>query len=85
MHLLFVLWYAVDQPAGTGYSYVENSKYVHSGQQAAAQIVTFLQNFYSVFPEYERTDLYVAGESFAGIWIPYLVGRQLAQGLASGY
>ena len=63
----------VDQPAGTGYSYVSGSHFVHSGSEAAQQIVTFLHNFYEIFPEYERMDLYIAGESFAGIWIPYLV------------
>lgn len=64
----------LDQPAGTGYSYVNGRHFVHSGDEAAQQIITFLRNFYDVFPEYERMDLYIAGESFAGIWIPYLVG-----------
>ena len=48
---------AVDQPAGTGYSYVRNQKYVHSGEEAAEQIVTFLKNFYEVFPEYAKMDV----------------------------
>lgn len=64
--------YLVDQPAGTGYSYVSKGKYVKSGEDAAKHVVTFLRNFYEVFPEYSKMDTYIAGESFAGIWIPYL-------------
>ena len=52
---------------------MSGSHYVHSGTEAAQQIITFLHNFYEIFPEFERMDLYIAGESFAGIWIPYLV------------
>lgn len=73
----------MDQPAGTGYSYTNSHRYVHSGTEAAQQIVTFLHNFYTVFPEFERMDLYVAGESFAGIWIPYLVCASIAWPMAS--
>lgn len=65
----------VDQPAGTGYSYVSKGKYVKSGEDAARHVVTFLRNFYDVFPEYEKMDTYIAGESFAGIWIPYLANE----------
>lgn len=51
---------------------MSKGKYVHSGQEAAEQIINFLSNFYTIFPEYAKMDLYIAGESFAGIWIPYL-------------
>ena len=61
----------VDQPVGTGYSYAQTDSYVHDISQAASQFVTFLDNFYQVFPELKNTDVYLSGESFAGQYIPY--------------
>lgn len=61
----------VDQPAGTGLSYVPTDGYVHELSQAAAELVTFLEHFYEVFPELRRQDTYLAGESYAGQYIPY--------------
>ncbi|KJA29785.1 hypothetical protein HYPSUDRAFT_31784 [Hypholoma sublateritium FD-334 SS-4] len=61
----------VDQPVGTGFSYTSSDKYVHTMEEAQVQIIQFLKNFYEVFPEYKNVDTYLAGESFAGQWIPY--------------
>lgn len=62
----------VDQPVGTGFSYVDTNSYVHELDEMAEQMVTFLKDFFKIFPEYEHTELYVAGESYAGQWIPYI-------------
>ncbi|KAI0399336.1 Alpha/Beta hydrolase protein [Xylaria palmicola] len=62
----------VDNPVGTGFSYVDTNSFVHELDEMAAQFVTFLEKWYSLFPEYERDDLYIAGESFAGQHIPYI-------------
>ncbi|SCZ90680.1 BZ3500_MvSof-1268-A1-R1_Chr1-3g02143 [Microbotryum saponariae] len=62
----------VDQPAGTGYSYVSTNKYVHEMDEAANHVVEFMTRFYTVFPEFQRHDTYLAGESFAGQYIPYI-------------
>ncbi|TFK43895.1 Alpha/Beta hydrolase protein [Crucibulum laeve] len=61
----------VDQPAGTGFSYTSTDKYVHNMDDASKQFLEFLRNFYLVFPEYQHMDTYLAGESFAGQWIPF--------------
>ncbi|KAF8806260.1 pheromone-processing carboxypeptidase KEX1 [Phlegmacium glaucopus] len=61
----------VDQPAGTGFSYTSTDRYVHTTDVAQQQFMEFLKNFYDVFPEYKTMDTYLAGESFAGQWIPY--------------
>ncbi|KAH9045309.1 alpha/beta-hydrolase [Lactarius pseudohatsudake] len=61
----------IDQPAGTGFSYTSTDRYAHDLNEASDQFMEFLRNFYSVFPEYRTMDTYIAGESFAGQYIPY--------------
>ncbi|KAF8969392.1 pheromone-processing carboxypeptidase KEX1 [Flammula alnicola] len=71
----------IDQPAGTGFSYTSTDKYVHTMDVAQQNIIEFLKNFYSVFPEYKNVDTYLAGESFAGQWIPYYADAILSSTL----
>ncbi|KAI9024105.1 Alpha/Beta hydrolase protein [Hyaloraphidium curvatum] len=63
----------VDQPVGVGYSYADPPAYMHTEEEVATEFYNFLVNFMAAFPEYLRSDLYFAGESFAGIYIPYIV------------
>ncbi|KAK0626294.1 pheromone-processing carboxypeptidase KEX1 [Immersiella caudata] len=62
----------VDNPVGTGFSYVDTDSYVHELDEMANQFVTFLEKWFALFPEYEHDDLYFAGESYAGQYIPYI-------------
>ncbi|KAL9604963.1 MAG: hypothetical protein Q9219_000151 [cf. Caloplaca sp. 3 TL-2023] len=62
----------VDNPVGTGYSYVDTDSYVTELTQMADQMVQFLEKFFGLFPEYTTNDLYIAGESYAGQHIPYI-------------
>ncbi|KAI0431717.1 Alpha/Beta hydrolase protein [Xylaria sp. FL1042] len=62
----------VDNPVGTGFSYVDTNSYVHELDEMASQFITFLEKWYRLFPEYEGDDIYIAGESFAGQHIPYI-------------
>ncbi|GAA5850271.1 hypothetical protein JCM8547_001073 [Rhodosporidiobolus lusitaniae] len=62
----------LDQPAGTGYSYVNKGDDVRELADAARHVVTFLSNFYRIFPEFAAMDTYIAGESYAGQYIPYI-------------
>lgn len=47
----------VDNPVGTGFSYVDTDSYVHELDEMADQFVTFLEKFYALFPEYEHDDV----------------------------
>ncbi|KAJ3483524.1 hypothetical protein NLJ89_g12056 [Agrocybe chaxingu] len=67
----------IDQPAGTGFSYTSTDQYIHTIDVAQAQLLTFLKNWYDVFPEYKNMDTYIGGESFAGQWIPYFADAML--------
>ncbi|KAE8454090.1 Cell death protease [Mollisiaceae sp. DMI_Dod_QoI] len=51
--------------------HISNS-YVHELPDMANQFVTFLEKWFTLFPEYEHDDLYLAGESYAGQHIPYI-------------
>jgi carboxypeptidase D len=62
----------VDQPIGTGFSYVNTNSYIHELPEMSAQFMVFLEKFFQLFPEYERDDIYIAGESYAGMYIPHI-------------
>ncbi|KAL9941016.1 hypothetical protein V8E36_000504 [Tilletia maclaganii] len=64
----------LDQPVGTGFSYTDSNGYVTSLAQAADEVVYFLKQLVQIFPEYAHGNgyaAYLAGESFAGQYIPY--------------
>lgn len=62
----------VDQPVGTGFSYALTDSYLHELDEMSAHFMIFLDKFFDMFPEYERDDIYLAGESYAGQHIPYI-------------
>ncbi|KAF3062609.1 Pheromone-processing carboxypeptidase KEX1 [Trichoderma lentiforme] len=62
----------VDNPVGAGFSYVDTDSYLRELNEMADQFVIFLEKFFTLFPEYEHDDLYFAGESYAGQYIPYI-------------
>ena len=47
----------VDQPPGTGLSIVPTNGYLHELDQAAAHMIQFLKNFYTVFPELQTVSV----------------------------
>ncbi|GAA5887724.1 hypothetical protein JCM6882_001510 [Rhodosporidiobolus microsporus] len=73
----------LDQPAGTGFSYVTKNDNVRELADAADHVVTFLSNFYNIFPEFTTMDTYIAGESHAGQYIPYIADAILKTTLVS--
>ncbi|CCM06576.1 uncharacterized protein FIBRA_08854 [Fibroporia radiculosa] len=62
-----VLW--VDQPIGTGYSV--GTPNITNENQLAEQLVGFFQQFLEVFSELKGKNLYISGESYAGMYVPY--------------
>lgn len=60
-----VMW--VDQPAGVGFS---TALGVHDETGVANNMYTFLQNFFTSFPQYQKNDFHVFGESYAGHYVP---------------
>ena len=68
---LFPGWNAVsnllyiDQPAGTGFSFVTNPLgYETNERQIATELWDLIRQFYKLYPKYSTLDLYVFGESY---------------------
>jgi serine carboxypeptidase-like clade 1 len=75
---------AFDQPAPVGFSYCNNDTDSHScggiawtDELTSMNAYKALQAFYNKFPCYKQHDLYLTGESYAGIYIPTLARRIL--------
>lgn len=47
----------VDNPVGTGFSFVDTDSFVEELEVMAAQFITFLEKYFALFPEYERDDV----------------------------
>ncbi|KAI0637548.1 alpha/beta-hydrolase [Trametes polyzona] len=60
----------VEQPVGTGFS--QGKPDVTNEDQVAAEVVGFLQQFLDIFKELQGKKLYVTGESYAGMYVPYI-------------
>jgi carboxypeptidase C (cathepsin A) len=66
----------VDQPVGTGFSYADNpDDYVTGEDQVAEDMYEFLQAFYKQYPQYQKLDFFVTGESYAGHYVPSVSNR----------
>lgn len=73
----------LDQPVGTGFSYVATNGYARTLEQAADEVVYFLQRLTEVYPEYAKgngAEVYIAGESYAGQYIPFTAAAILKKG-----
>ncbi|XP_026400890.1 serine carboxypeptidase II-3-like isoform X1 [Papaver somniferum] len=64
----------LESPAGVGFSYSNTtSDYNLSGDKRTAEdSYTFLVNWLERFPEYKTRDFFLAGESYAGHYVPQL-------------
>jgi cathepsin A (carboxypeptidase C) len=63
----------IESPAGVGYSYFWGTdKDSFNDDTSAEDNFAALKQFYEKFPEYKKNDLFISGESYAGIYVPYL-------------
>ncbi|KAI1933008.1 carboxypeptidase C [Ophidiomyces ophidiicola] len=68
----------LDQPVNTGFSYSTSS--VSNTAAASKDVYAFLKMFFQQFPEYSKLPFHIAGESYAGHYIPQFGADILAQG-----
>ena len=58
----------LDQPVNVGFSY--SSQSVTNTVAAGKDVYAFLELFFKQFPEYQKLDFHIAGESYGGHYIP---------------
>lgn len=59
----------LDQPVGVGYSYTDKEQ-ISSTAAAAKDVFIFLELFFQKFPQFSFNKFHIAGESYAGHYIP---------------
>lgn len=63
----------VEQPIRTGFSLAsQKARKIKKETQIAQDFTKFLFSFMSIFKEYQNTELYIAGESYAGFYVPWI-------------
>lgn len=67
----------LESPAGVGFSYTNTSSNLkNSGDRRTAQdALIFLVRWMSRFPKYKHREFYIAGESYAGHYVPQLAKK----------
>nr|AIG55831.1 secreted protein [Achlya hypogyna] len=63
----------LESPAGVGFSSPVLDKAEYTDAITAARAAEFLMRFLKAHPRYENREFYVMGESYAGMYIPWLV------------
>lgn len=64
----------IESPAGVGFSECKAFKECHSydDDQSAADNLLAVLRWFEKFPEFKQHELFISGESYAGIYVPYL-------------
>lgn len=66
----------LDQPIGVGYSYGGDD--ISSTSAASKDVYVFLELFFQKFPHFLRNKFHIAGESYAGHYIPSIASEILS-------
>jgi len=66
----------IEGPAGVGFSRGQTTAdKIHNDISSSYDFLEALKSFYVKFPEFVGRDLYISGESYAGIYVPYFALR----------
>ncbi|CAN9512227.1 unnamed protein product [Ophioblennius macclurei] len=80
----------LESPAGVGFSYSDSQDYATNDTEVSLVNFLALKEFLRLFPEFSSNQLFLTGESYAGIYIPTLAERVMEdaslnlQGVAVG-
>ncbi|XP_040993388.1 serine carboxypeptidase-like 20 [Juglans microcarpa x Juglans regia] len=74
----------LDSPAGVGFSYSSNLTDYETGDlKTASDTHTFLLKWFELYPEFLSNPFFIAGESYAGIYVPTLA-NEVVKGIDAG-
>lgn len=63
----------IESPPGVGYSYCKGvADCTFTDEKSAEVNLQAVLQWFTSFPEFKTNDLYISGESYAGIYVPYL-------------
>jgi carboxypeptidase C (cathepsin A) len=70
----------IDNPVGTGFSFTDSAQGYCTDQTCVGDnLYSFLTQFFTIFPDYVANDLYIAGESYGGKYVPAFASKIDAQ------
>ncbi|KAF0709428.1 Aste57867_5926 [Aphanomyces stellatus] len=72
----------LESPAGVGFSQPLLNTSEYNDDFTMARVYEFLAQFYAKYPTYNNRPFYVTGESYAGIYVPYLAYNLVTKPLA---
>ncbi|XVF32063.1 hypothetical protein REPUB_Repub17cG0049700 [Reevesia pubescens] len=74
----------LDSPVGVGLSYSKNrTDYVTGDLRTATDTHAFLLKWFELYPEFLSNSLFIAGESYAGVYVPTL-SYEVVKGIDAG-
>ncbi|RHY85310.1 hypothetical protein DYB35_013892 [Aphanomyces astaci] len=65
----------LESPAGVGFSQPVLNDTDYNDDFTTDRAYEFLVEFYAKYPRYKNREFYITGESYAGIYIPYLASK----------
>ncbi|XP_028325864.1 probable serine carboxypeptidase CPVL [Gouania willdenowi] len=60
----------IDNPVGTGFSFTDDGGFAQNQDDVGRDLYSALTQFFQIFPEYQSSDFYATGESYAGKYVP---------------
>ncbi|KAF6210793.1 hypothetical protein GE061_013904 [Apolygus lucorum] len=79
IHMIYV-----DSPFGAGFSFSDPSGLAKNEREISTNLYNGLLQFFELFPELSENDFFVAGESYAGRYVPALADRIHRENLHAG-
>jgi carboxypeptidase C (cathepsin A) len=74
----------IESPPGVGFAYIDKGAaslpYVANDTTTAADSLGALQSFFRAYPQFATSALWLSGESYAGMYVPWLARAILASG-----
>ncbi|XP_031352306.1 venom serine carboxypeptidase-like [Photinus pyralis] len=60
----------IDNPVGTGFSFTNDGGYLENEVDIGKQLYEALLQFFKLFPNLQKNEFYISGESYAGKYVP---------------